>query len=82
MSKKHKKVSTTLSYIENFLILASTITRCVSISGFSSLVGIPVGITSFAVGLKICSITAGIKKYKSIIRKKKNNHNKIVISKI
>ena len=46
MSKKHKKVCTTLNYIENFLILASTITGCNSISAFASLIGIPKGITS------------------------------------
>ena len=40
MSKKHKKVCTTLNYIEHFLILGSTITGCVSISSFASLVGI------------------------------------------
>ena len=44
MSKKPKKVCTTLSYIERFLILSSTITRCVSSSAFASLVGIPMGI--------------------------------------
>ena len=32
MSKKHKKVCTTLNYIKHFFILGSTITRCVSIS--------------------------------------------------
>ena len=79
MSKKHKKVCTTLNYIEHFLILASTITGCVSISAFASLIGIPIGITSSAIGLKICAITAGIKKYKSIIKKKKKKHDKIVL---
>ena len=78
MSKKHKKVCTTLNYIEHFLILASTITGCISISAFASLIGIPIGITSSAIGLKICAITAGIKKYKSIIKKKKKKHDKIV----
>ena len=70
ISKKHRKVSITLNFIEHFFILASTIDGCVSISAFSSLVGIPIAITSSAIGLKICSITAGIKKYKSIIKKK------------
>ena len=65
-SKKHKKVCTTLNYIEYFLILASTINGCVSISAFASLIGIPIGITNSAIGLKICAITVGIKKYKSI----------------
>ena len=62
-----------------FLISASTITGCVSISAFASLIGIPTGITSFAIGLKICAITAGIKRYKSIIKKKKKKHDKRVL---
>ena len=79
MSKKHKKVCTTLNYIEHFLILASTITGCISISAFASLLGIPIGITSSAIGLKIGTITASIKKYKWIIKKKKKKHDKIVL---
>ena len=78
-SRKHQKVCTTLNYIEDFLILASAITRYISISAFPSLLGIPKGITSSAIGLKICAIAAGIKKYKSIIKKKKKKHNKIVL---
>ena len=31
------------------------------------------------IGLRICTIIAGIKKYKSIIKKKKENHDKIVL---
>ena len=61
------------------LILASTVTGCVSVSAFASLVGIPVGITSFAATVKICVVTAGIKKYKSIIKKKRKKHDKIVL---
>ena len=37
MSKKHKKACKTLNYIEYFLILASVVTRCISISAFASL---------------------------------------------
>ena len=70
MSKKHKKVCTALHYIEHFLILASTITGCVAISAFASLIATPIGITSSAIGLKICGITARIKKYNSIIKKR------------
>ena len=55
MSEKHKKVCTTLNYIEHFLILASTITGCVFIPAFASLVGISIGITSSAIGSKICA---------------------------
>ena len=79
MSKKHKQVCKVLNYIEHLLIIISTITGCVSISAFASLVGIPIGIASSTIGLKICVITAGIKKYKSIIKKKKKKHDKIVL---
>ena len=68
MSKRHKKVCATLNYIKHFLMLASTITGCVSISAFASLVGIPIGITISATRLKICAITAGIEMYKSTIK--------------
>ena len=78
MGKKHKNMFTTLNYVEHFLILASAITRCVSVSAFASLIDIPIGIMSSSTGLKICAITPGIKKYKSIIKKKKNKHDKIV----
>ena len=40
---------------------------------------IPIGITSSAVGLKMCVVTAGIRKYKSIIKKKRKQHNHIVL---
>ena len=79
MSKKHKKISTTLNYIEDSLVVASTIIGCISISAFASFLGIPIGITSSAIRLKICAITAEIKNYKSIIKKKKKKHNKIVL---
>ena len=44
MSRKHKKVRTALNYIDQFLILASVTTGCISISAFSSSIGIPIGI--------------------------------------
>ena len=79
ISKKHKKNCATVNCNEHFLILASLITGCISISAFASLIGIPIGITSSVIGLKFCAITAGIKKYKSIIRKRKKKHDKIVL---
>ena len=45
MSKKRKIICTTLNYIEHFLILASTITGCISISAFAFLIGILIAIT-------------------------------------
>ena len=80
MSRKHKKDCTTLNYIEHFLIITSTTTGCITISAFSLLLGIPLEITSCAIGLKTCAITAEIKKYKSIIKKKKKNHDEIRLS--
>ena len=55
LSKKPKKFCTTLNYIEHFLILHSTITGCISISAFASLIGTPIGIMSSAIGLTICA---------------------------
>ena len=79
MSKKHKKVYRVLNYIEHLLIiLISTVTRCISISSFASLVDIPVGIKRSAIGLKICVITAETKTYKLTIKEKKKKPDKIV----
>ena len=60
ISKKHKKPCRVLNYIDHLLIAISTITGCVSISTFASLVVIPIGIMSSAIGLKICAITPRI----------------------
>ena len=72
--KKQSKIN-----IEYFLILAFTITVCISISTFASLLGIPVGITSSVTGLKNCAIAAQIKKYKSIIKRTRKKHDKILL---
>ena len=79
MSGKYKKACRYLNYAKHLLILASTVTGYVSISAFTSLVCVPVGITSSLVGISICGITAGIKQYKSIIQKKKKKHDRIVL---
>ena len=52
MSRNHKKVYTTLNYIEHSIILASTITQCISISAFASVLSIPIRITGSSRGLK------------------------------
>ena len=75
MRKKHKKAFRVLNCTEHSVIVVSTTTRCVSIFAFASLVGILIGITSSAIGLKIWLITAGIKKYKSINKKRKKKQN-------
>ena len=53
--------------------------RNLSISAFTSLVAIPVSITSSAERLNISAIIAGVKKYKSVINKMKKRHDKIVL---
>ena len=78
MSRKHKKVCTILHYIEHFFILASAIIGCISISAFTSFLGIPIGVTSSAIWLRICAVPAGIKKYKLVIKKKEAWSNSIV----
>ena len=78
MSKKHKKVYTVLNYIEHQLFSIFTVSGYVSISAFA-LAGIHIGITSSEIEIKICVITAGIKKYKSITKTEKKKHDKIVL---
>ena len=81
MREKYKKICKYLNYVENLLILVSTITGCVSIfiSIFASLVDINVVITSSSVGINIREITVGIKKYKSMIKKKKKKPDKMTL---
>ena len=79
MSKKHKKVSRLLNYIDPLLTVISSITERVSISHFASLVGIPIGIRSSVTGLKIYAIIAGIKNYKSIIKENEKKHDTLLL---
>ena len=70
LMSKHKKVYRVLNYIKHLLIIISRVSGCVSISVFPSLVSITMGVVSSAIRLKICVITAGIKKCKSTANKK------------
>ena len=74
MSKKHRNVCMTLNYTEHFLILASAVTGCISVSAFAFLFGIAMRTASSSVWLKIWG-----KKHRSIIKKKKDKHDKIVL---
>ena len=64
------------------LTVISTITGCFSVSAFASLVGISIGITSSAIGVKMCAIIAGIKKYKLINKEKGRKSWNSIASKI
>ena len=58
-------------------ILTSTVTGCVIISAFTSLVAVPVGTASSAVDIEISVITVETKKCKAIIKRNKKKHGKI-----
>ena len=71
LSKKYNNTCKYLNYVQHLFILVSTVTGCVSMSAFASIVSFPIDITSSpVVEMKICAITADIKKYKPIIKKK------------
>ena len=57
LSKKHNEICTNWNYIKHLLILASVVTKWVSVFASTSLIGIPIEITSSVVGLKIYAIT-------------------------
>ena len=59
MSRKHKKVCATLNNIEHFLILGDI--ACISTSAFTSLLVIPIEITSSVIALKFGAIAIGKK---------------------
>lgn len=44
-----------MNYIENLVILVSKVTKYIPIFALASLVGIPIGIMSYAIKLKICA---------------------------
>ena len=68
----------TLNYFKHFLVFMSAVSGCVSISAFSSLVVVPVGIASCEVGIKICAITAVINNYKLIIKKRRRKRKGMI----
>ena len=61
INKKAKKVCRILKYTEHLLILASTLSGCVSIFSVASLIGIPVGISSSAIIKKFSVILYELK---------------------
>ena len=77
MSKKHKMICTTLNYIEHFFILSFTITRCISISAFASLIGILIGCCGILGFLQSDSkLVQKLQNLKSIIQQLKRKNKK------
>ena len=76
MSKKYKSVCSVLNYIEHFLIIASTVTGCISFVCFFNCYSCK---NSSGIRLKMCLITAAIKNNKLIIKRNKSKHDKKVL---
>ena len=68
-----------LNYFGRFLVFVSAVSGYVWFSVFASLVDVLTGIASSTVRLKIYAITTKIKKYNSIIEKKRKKHGKKVL---
>ena len=69
-----------MNYFEHSLLFIYALVGCVSISAFTSLTDVPIGILYSALELKICAITARIKKYQ-LLRKKRKNQDKLAKTK-
>ena len=80
MSKKYKNSCTTLNYIGKLLNLASTLRDVFQFLLLLFCLLFLLGIMSFATGFEICAIAARIKRYNSIIKKKKKKH--VIVSTI
>ena len=81
MSEKYKKAYNYLNYAEHLLILASTVTDCVSIPAFASLVSVPVGIMGSAVGLKFVQSLQELKIISQLSRKRRKSMIKYLLGK-
>ena len=53
--------------------LAFAVTGCITSSDFAFLTGIHIRFFYYTIGLKSCGITVGIKKHKTIIKKKRKH---------
>ena len=73
ISEKYKKTCKYLHYVENLLILVSTVTGCISISTFISLVRVPVSITSSALVLKFVQSLQELKSKRQLSRKSRKS---------
>ena len=73
MNEKYQKTCKYLNYVEHLLILVSTVTGCVWISAFASLVCVPVDITNSAVGIKFVQSLPELKSISHLLRKRRIN---------
>ena len=78
-SRKLNKYVTAFDYIDKILIVLSATTGGVSIISFTSVTGAPVGIASASFTLIFSLITGIVKKLLNITRKKKKQHDTILM---
>lgn len=79
MNKRLRKISRTLQYVDISLIVITGVFSGVSISLLAIVIGSPIGLAIASKELKACLCLAIIKNILSIIRKKKDKHNQIVL---
>ena len=78
-SKKLNKYVTTFDYIDKILIVLSATSSEVSIISFTSVAIAPVGIASASITLFFSLTTEIVKKLLNIARRKKKNHDNIIM---
>ena len=79
INKKLSKYIAGFDYIEKTSIVLCATTRRISIISFTSIIGVPIGITSASFSLVFSLETGIVKKRLVITRNKKKKHNKIII---
>ena len=78
-SKKLNKYVTTFGYIDKILIILSVTSSRISIISFTSIIGVPGGITSTSFILIFSIATRIFKKLLKTTRNKKKKHDKILV---
>ena len=79
MSKKLSKYISFFDYFDKSLIVLSVTSRSVSIASFTTVIGIPIGITSENLSVAFSLCTGLVKKVLKATRNEKKKHNKIVM---
>ena len=79
MSKKLSKYISFFDYFDKSLIVLSVTSGCISIASFTTVIGIPIGITSASLSLAFSLCTALVKKLLKATRNRNKKHNKIVM---
>ena len=79
MSKKLSKYISVFDYFDKSLIVLSVTSGSIFIASFTTVIQIPVGITSASLSLAFSLCTGLVKKLLKVTTNKKKRHNKIVM---